>query len=495
MRLAIAIQHRGRGIVAEPAGSRLVGATGQFDGVAHVQIARRHVLRLQPDLGQHRTQFLVELLLGHLVVRRIVQGQAVVAIDRHAVVRVGQVLGRQPEIHRVARDLIQRPVGHQRRQQRFFRPIHAAQRLAVHLDVAHREGKTVHPEIEVVQRQRLLEHGVVRSQRQRQHRLAVMEHIVASHLARPVGQPGGMLVVGGTQQQRGGIRRPARHHDDVRGEALLHAGDFRQHAGDAAAGGVGFEFQRLRIAQQRDIGMFQRGAHGNHLGVGFRMHQAGETVAGLAADAAAIGHVGLVQQHGTGRRERMVAGGLQVFGQFLDARFIGHRRCRIVRAAPRLRRIDAVLAMHLVQMFGRGIVRFQFVVADRPGGRHAVMVLHFGKILLAEAVQRRTKQFGGAADKIMHLRLERFSVRQIPGLRRDIAVDSEDVRDAPVARLPRQPVAALQDQHLLARWRQPVRQCAAPCPAADDDDVVLHRYSPTLPCMIPPSAKIVVAVR
>jgi hypothetical protein len=48
---------------------------------------------------------LVQLLLGHLVVRRVVQRQIAGAVHRDAIFRIGKVFGREPEIHRVVREV------------------------------------------------------------------------------------------------------------------------------------------------------------------------------------------------------------------------------------------------------------------------------------------------------------------------------------------------------------------------------------------------------
>ena len=64
------------------------------------------------------------------------------------------------------------------------------------------------------------------------------------------------------------------------------------------------QLQRPGVAQQGDVGMLQRGPDGDHLGVAFGVHEAGKAVAGLAADAPAVGHVGLVQHHRRRRVER-----------------------------------------------------------------------------------------------------------------------------------------------------------------------------------------------
>jgi hypothetical protein len=61
-------------------------------------------------------------------------------------------------------NVIERTAWHQCGQQRLLSAVHATQRLADHLDIAHRIFEAIHAEIEVVERQRLLEHSVVRCQ-------------------------------------------------------------------------------------------------------------------------------------------------------------------------------------------------------------------------------------------------------------------------------------------------------------------------------------------
>ena len=181
----------------------------------------------------------------------------------YPIVRLWKILGRQPEIDGVARDLLQGAIRHQRGQQRLLGPVHPAERLADHLDVAHRIGEAIHPEIEIVQRQRLLEHRVVRRQRQRQHGLTVVEHVVPPDLIGAVGEPVRMRVVGRAQQERGGIGGAAGDNDDIgeKGPAAFRATSATTPVIAVPAALVS-SFSAQRIAQQRDVGSLQRGAHG-----------------------------------------------------------------------------------------------------------------------------------------------------------------------------------------------------------------------------------------
>ena len=229
---------------------------------------------------------------------------------------------------------------------------------------------------------------------------------------------------------------------------------------------------RVGVSQQRDVRVLERRPHGQHLGVGLGVHEAREAVAGGAADAGAVGHVGLVQHDSAGRVEGLVTRGGEVVGELLDARLVRHRREGIGRARGRLGRILAARAVNLVELLGLRVVRLHLVVADRPGGRDAVVVAQLAEVLLAQAVERRSVELGGAADEVVHLRLEGLARPVVPGVLGDVAVVDEHVRRGPVLRLARQPVAAFQQQDALAGGSEPVDQRAAARAASDHDHVV-----------------------
>src|SRR5262249_59120688 len=81
----------------------------------------------------------------------------------------------------------------------------------------------------------------------------------------------------------------------------------------------------------------------------------------------------------------------------------------------------------------------------------------------------------------VHFRLKRLAALVVPGIRRDVAAVDEHIRRGPVLRLARQPVAALEQQHALARRREMARERAAARAAADGNhDVgVAHPLSAT----------------
>ena len=108
--------------------------------------------------------------------------------------------------------------------------------------------------------------------------------------------------------------------------------------------------------------------------------------------------------------ERVKPGRGQVVGQLLDTRLVADRRVRVGPAGRRLGRVLAAGAVHLVELLGLRVVGLHVVVADRPGGRDAVMVSQLAEVLLAHPVQGGAVELGGAADEVVDLRLERLAV-------------------------------------------------------------------------------------
>ena len=240
----------------------------------------------------------------------------------------------------------------------------------------------------------------------------------------------------------------------------------------ARAGRVGLQPDRLRVGQQRHVRVFQRRPHAEHLGVGLGVHQAREAVARPATHARAQVRRGLVEHHPARRVERMQPGRRQVVGELLDPRLVRDRRVRVGAAGRRLGRVLAADAVHLVHPLGRQVVRLHVRVRDRPGGRDPVVVAQFREILATHPVQRGPVHLGGAADVVVHLRLEALVLRVVPGVRRVVPAVDEHVGGVPVVRLARQPVAALQQQDPLARRGEVPGEGAATGAGADDDDVV-----------------------
>ena len=124
-----------------------------------------------------------------------------------------------------------------------------------------------------------------------------------------------------------------------------------------------------------------------------------------------------VEHDAAGRVERLVPGRREVVGELLDARLVADGRERVRRAGGRLGRVLAARAVHLVELLGPRVVGLHLVVVDGPRRRDAVVVAQLAEVLLAQAVQRGAVELRGAADEVVHLRLEGLAVAVVPRVR------------------------------------------------------------------------------
>ena len=239
---------------------------------------------------------------------------------------------------------------------------------------------------------------------------------------------------------------------------------------------VRLEPDHLGVRLQRHVRVGERGPHAQHLGVGLRVHEAREPVAGRAAHAVAVRRVLLEQADPARRVERVQPRGREVVGELLDPRLVADRRERVGRRGRRLGRVLPARAVDLVALLGERVVRLELVVGDRPRRRDPVVVGQLAEVLRAQPVERGAVELRRAADVVVDLGLERVVVLVVPGVRRHVAVLDEDVVRLPVRRLAREPAAALEQQDPLARRREVARQRPAAGAAPDHDDVeVAHR--------------------
>ena len=469
---AVGVEHRRGGIGPKPDGPCLVRTPGHRNLGLHVGEAVDQVARVHVQLPEDRLHLPVEPLPGLGVGLRVAERDLAVTVDGDAVVGAGQILGREPEVDRVSRDPLERPLGRELRLEGLLAAEHRRLGLADHLDVPQRELEVVAPEVEVVQPEGLLIDGRVLLAREREHGLAVVEHEVAPHLVGAVREPVGVGVVRRLEQELRRVRRAAGDDDEPAGEGLLLTVALDDDAGDLRAGRVRLQLHHARVDEQRDVRVLERRAHADHLGVGLGVEDAGEAVAVGAAHAGAVRRVRLVEQDPARRVERPVAGFGQVVRELLDAGLVRDGRMRVVAARVRLGRVLAPGAVHLVELLGLRVVGLELVVGDRPRRRDAVVVPELAEVLPAQAVEGGPVELGRAPDEVVHLGLERLAARVVPGLRRDVAVLDEHVLREPVLRLAGEPPTPLQQQDPLSGGSEAVGERSAPGAAPDDDHVV-----------------------
>src|SRR5438445_8874312 len=122
--------------------------------------------------------------------------------------------------------------------------------------------------------------------------------------------------------------------------------------------------------------MLDRFIDAHNLCVGLSAHQAGEAVAGIAANAAALVRVLLVEHDPDRYVEGLETRTREVVGQLLDARLVADGGPGIGGVRRRFGRIFSAVSVHLIQILGLGVVRLQNVITERPRGRYASVVAY-----------------------------------------------------------------------------------------------------------------------
>ena len=202
---------------------------------------------------------------GH-VVRLVLEDDVPVAVERHAVLGVRQVLGGQPEVERVLRHQLERESRRDRRRARRERD---AVELADEGDVAHRVVPLLRREVEVVDAERLLEDGRVRALRDREQDRVDVAHVVPADDVRAVGEAARVPVVRRAQQQRRRVDRAAATTTTTSAEyssgtPLRSTETFVT----TRPVRVGVELRDLRAGQQRHVRVGQRRLDAADVGVG-----------------------------------------------------------------------------------------------------------------------------------------------------------------------------------------------------------------------------------
>src|SRR5215472_5945453 len=209
MRLAVGIEGRRLGVAAKANGAVLVRYSGQRNTLADEQVAREEPL--ETFVGVNRALGLLlhqALKLGDqplvtlFVIRLVAEDDVTVAVYGHAIVRIRQVFRGEPKVKRVLSHDFEREAGSDGRRARLERfPI----QLADKRNVAHGVVPLFRTEVEVVDRERLLKDRRIRALVNSHEDRINVPHVVPSDHVRTVCQAVWVFVVGGAQQQRGGI--------------------------------------------------------------------------------------------------------------------------------------------------------------------------------------------------------------------------------------------------------------------------------------------------
>ena len=234
-----------------------------------------------------------------------------------------------------------------------------------------------------------------------------MRHVVAADDVGGVREPVRVLVAGRAQQQRGRVGGAAGDDDDVAAVRLL------------AAAAVDDDPRRPSVRTRRSpaartlawvrsvtFGCSSAGRTQRTWASALPSVEAGEAVEAVAAHAAALLGIGLVEVDPDREVERLVARFDEIVVELLDARLVRDRRVGERAGARRLGRVLAGLAVDEVEPLGLGVVGLEVGVGDRPRRRDAAVVRDLAEVALAKAEQDRAVDLGVAADEVLRVRAE-----------------------------------------------------------------------------------------
>ena len=148
--------------------------------------------------------------------------------------------------------------------------------------------------------------------------------------------------------------------------------------------------------------------------------------------------------------ERPQSRSRKVVRQVLEPGLMAHGRPGISISRCRFRRVFAAISVHLVKVFGLRVVRFQFVVTDRPGRRNSAVVANLSEILLAQPEERSTIEFRVPTHVIIRVGMQLLTVRVAPQLFGVVlGIDINGLR-VPVVLLAGDVITALMNEDSLA---------------------------------------------
>src|SRR5437879_9572558 len=140
--------------------------------------------------------------------------------------------------------------------------------------------------------------------------------------------------------------------------------------------------------------MLDRLIDAHNLRVGLGAHQAGESVAGVAANAAALLRILFVEHDPDRNVEGLQAGTREVIRQLLNTWLVADGRPGIRSLGRRFRWILAAITMHLIKILGLRVIRLQIVITDRPRRRNSAVVSELTDIFFAQPEQRGALKLG-----------------------------------------------------------------------------------------------------
>src|SRR5690242_3285501 len=100
----------------------------------------------------------------------------------------------------------------------------------------------------------------------------------------------------------------------------------------------------------------------------------------------------------------------------LNALFVTYGWIFVRRASPWFSRILAAIAVHVIKIFGLGVIRFQLVIADGPRGRDTTVMTNLAKVLLSQTEECRAVELCVTTHKIIRVRVQLLPFTVAPRL-------------------------------------------------------------------------------
>src|ERR1044072_8471015 len=107
--------------------------------------------------------------------------------------------------------------------------------------------------------------------------------------------------------------------------------------------------------------------------------------------------------------KRLQACAFEIVVQVLNALFVTDRRILIRGAGPWLCGICTAIAVYVVKMLGFCVIRFEFVVADRPGGGDSTMMPKLAEVLFSQTKESSAVELRVTTDEIILVRMKHLT--------------------------------------------------------------------------------------
>src|SRR5258705_4407170 len=190
--------------------------------------------------------------------------------------------------------------------------------------------------------------------------------------------------------------------------------------------------------------MLQRRVDADRLRISFGANQTWMAVAGIATNAGTGAWVLFIDPNPKRDVKRLEASSLKIIVQMLNALLVTDGRIFVGRAGVCFRWIFTAGTVHLIEVFGFGVIGFQLVVADGPRRRYAAVMTKLAKVFFAQTKQRRAIKFRIAAHEIIRMRVQLFAVNVAPGFFSVVLSVEVNRAGAPVVFLARHIVATFE---------------------------------------------------